>query len=684
MDAQVRLPASGMEIRTTDTRHGPMQYYSGDQFIGRSLELYGEYSPGEVELFRKLIKPGWVVVNGGANIGALTVPIADLVGADGVVHAFEPHPEHFKLLKSNSKGRKNIKLHELALWHSRGDNKMRKLMEIESGNYGCTVLQNDGPHTVRMMALDDVLGDERVDLLMLDIEGTEIMALEGARKILKRDRPLLYLEDQCKLDDNGQKCGDSTLVQYVRSLDYVLFDHRPAMYSPDNFKNCPENAFTSVDPFEYKAYGTLSYNLLCVPSERLSEFRAVLDDPPLYYKGETGSKLQIAVPRFPLNGTGWACIARMGGVGDNLMAASACRPLKELGYQVEVISQAPMAVVFQHNPYIDKLSVYEAGDWPTDLTQWQKWFQMRAKEYDRFANLSHSCEALCAAFTIQTAFWWPEKFRRKLFDRNYLESIHDILDLPHTFGPLFFPTAAEREQARITRQALKADLVIGWCLSGTRIDKIYPQSGQVVARLIKELGAHVVLMGAPPPHRDFQLAKEIMQIVEVTNGSTAGLSHAASPSLQEEKWPIRRILTFAATCDLYIGMDTGPSWGVAFEPIPKIILLSHASPTNITRHWVNTISLHADQKEVSCAPCHRLHDDMSTCRPNKWNNGAACISDIGAELVIEAAKAALSQDNRLLARLRSDWASRVTLLGNLASTATSQSATPEQVAAQNA
>ena len=60
-------------IRTTDTRYGEMSYYSGDNFIGRSLELYGEYSPDEVRLWRKFIQPGWKVVNGGANIGALSL-----------------------------------------------------------------------------------------------------------------------------------------------------------------------------------------------------------------------------------------------------------------------------------------------------------------------------------------------------------------------------------------------------------------------------------------------------------------------------------------------------------------------------------------------------------------------------------------------------------------------------------
>src|SRR5215831_9039445 len=113
-------------VKTTDTRYGRMAYYSGDGYIGRSLELYGEYSPGEIELMRKLIKPGWTVVNGGANIGALAVPLASLV-PEGKVYAFEPQPEHFQILKRNAKKRKNITVSDYALWHQRGDNKMKYL-----------------------------------------------------------------------------------------------------------------------------------------------------------------------------------------------------------------------------------------------------------------------------------------------------------------------------------------------------------------------------------------------------------------------------------------------------------------------------------------------------------------------------------------------------------------------------
>ena len=75
----------------------------------------------------------------------------------------------------------------------------------------------------------------------------------------------------------------------------------------------------------------------------------------------------------------WAGVARFGGVGDNLMSASPLKALKRMGYMTEVITSEPNHVLYQHNPYIDKLSVKNVErDLPqNDLYAWQKWFDSR-------------------------------------------------------------------------------------------------------------------------------------------------------------------------------------------------------------------------------------------------------------------------------------------------------------------
>lgn len=334
----------------------------------------------------------------------------------------------------------------------------------------------------------------------------------------------------------------------------------------------------------------------------------------------------------------WACVARMGGIGDNLMAATVLAPLKKMGYMVEVISAEPNHVVFHHNPHIDKLSVKIPDiDLPkNDLPNWQKWFQSRAREYDVFVHASHSCEGRHSMFPTMTAFWWPQDYRRKLCGGNFLETVHDIAGTPYEFGPLYYASEEEKARALETKEKI-GPACIGWVLCGSRIDKIYPYTAMAIARIIKELKIPVVMFGAPI-EKEFNMAKTIQDHVALTNGSVDGLHLAMSTNTAEpggeQFWHIRRALAQVLACDLIVTPDTGPAWAAAFYPMPKICMVSHASAENITKHWVNTVTLHADPIRVPCWPCHRLHESQDTCVPNKEDNGAACISDISVETLL--------------------------------------------------
>lgn len=341
-------------------------------------------------------------------------------------------------------------------------------------------------------------------------------------------------------------------------------------------------------------------------------------------------------------GKGWACIARMGGIGDNLVASSPLRALKQLGYQTEVLTSGLAHTVFLNNPFIDKLSVKKDGEIPAG-PDWTKWFVGRRSEYDIFAHLSHSMEHHLALFPDQTEFWWRPEYRRKICGASYIETVHDIVGVPYTFGPLFHPTEEEKDRAQESKQnTTKGKGYIAWILAGSRIDKIYPWSSRVIHRIIKELNIPVMMFGIGGPQ--FEMASQIMREVEQTNSSFDGLHLALSPEGSDPgghlNWPVRRALAQVIAADLVITPDTGFAWAAAFEPMPKILMASHASPENITKHWVNTTTLHADPFKVPCWPCHRLHNDISTCVPTKVEGvkAAACISDISVESVMQTVK----------------------------------------------
>jgi hypothetical protein len=69
--------------RLKDCRHGRMVYNVNDKYIGRSLDLYGEFCEDEIALLSRFVRPAYIILVVGANIGTHTVPFARMVGRGG-------------------------------------------------------------------------------------------------------------------------------------------------------------------------------------------------------------------------------------------------------------------------------------------------------------------------------------------------------------------------------------------------------------------------------------------------------------------------------------------------------------------------------------------------------------------------------------------------------------------------
>ena len=72
-----------------------------DQYVGRSIQLYGEWSHGEIEQIARLVQPHENVLEAGANIGAHSVFIARDICPEGILYAFEPRRILFQMLCAN-------------------------------------------------------------------------------------------------------------------------------------------------------------------------------------------------------------------------------------------------------------------------------------------------------------------------------------------------------------------------------------------------------------------------------------------------------------------------------------------------------------------------------------------------------------------------------------------------------
>lgn len=236
----------------TDTKYGVFVYNKNDAFVGKSIEKYGEYSDAEAELLKQVIPEGALVVEVGANMGALTVPLAQKVGASGVVVAFEPQRRLFELLCANAALNQlfNVLPFCRALGNLCGSVVVPNIDYGIENNFGALSLGGwDVGEHVELNTLDSI-ALPACSLIKIDVQGMEREVLEGAEGTIKKFRPVLYVE-------NDREEKSETLIEYIKSLDYRLFWHIPYMYNPNNYRQDSENIFGNI----------VSINMLCLPKE---------------------------------------------------------------------------------------------------------------------------------------------------------------------------------------------------------------------------------------------------------------------------------------------------------------------------------------------------------------------------------------------------------------------------------
>jgi len=227
-----------------------MMYFANDMYVGRSLDVYGEFSEGETELFRQIIKPGMTVVDAGANIGAHTVYLAQAVGPRGRVLAFEPQRVLYQMLCGNLalNLHANVSTYNAGLGASDGKMSVPRVDYSQGGNFGSVGLSAGPGDEVAVLTLDS-LRLPACHLIKIDVEGMEREVLAGAADTLARHSPLLYVEN-----DRQQLSKD--LIGWLLSKHYRLYWHLPALFNANNFAGKAENIFPNI----------ISINMLGVPA----------------------------------------------------------------------------------------------------------------------------------------------------------------------------------------------------------------------------------------------------------------------------------------------------------------------------------------------------------------------------------------------------------------------------------
>ena len=156
------------------------------------------WEPHVIAALEKVVKPDFVCLDVGANIGAITLPLASLA-SEGHVHAFEASPTAWELLKRNvtSNGLENVTTVNAAITDHTGDTVE---MFSTGAELGCAHMTSSSlgrtgnREEVKTLALDDYGFFGKCDFIKMDVEGSEVRALKGAMRVIEQYRPILVIE----------------------------------------------------------------------------------------------------------------------------------------------------------------------------------------------------------------------------------------------------------------------------------------------------------------------------------------------------------------------------------------------------------------------------------------------------------------------------------------------------------
>lgn len=151
------------------------------------------------------IKNGDIIIDAGGFIGDTAALFCEKTSNNCFIHAFELLDENIKLFKYNNKLNNIesfVKINQLALTNKSGETVKIKQADLQ----GATSIfgNEDSATSIKTITLDDYVSTnniERIDLIKMDIEGAEIVALEGAINTIRLFKPRLALCLYHKWDD---------------------------------------------------------------------------------------------------------------------------------------------------------------------------------------------------------------------------------------------------------------------------------------------------------------------------------------------------------------------------------------------------------------------------------------------------------------------------------------------------
>jgi FkbM family methyltransferase len=261
----------GVRTRRQIRRHGLTFDVDIREGIDLSLFLFGSFERDILATIEALVEPDGIVIDVGANIGALTLPVAEYL-AHGHVYAVEPTDIAFARLRQNvvlnpaisgrvttihsfvsSDSSAVSDLVAYSSWPADGSDDARR-HPVHKG-----VQQAAGCGQVTLDGLIEARDIRAVSLVKIDTDGHEFSVLSGATQCLTKLRPAVIFE----------------ACEYLLVPPRETFDDFVELFASHDYTICERSAFQPITRKEFlrtcPAGGGL--DLLALPNERLSQMR---------------------------------------------------------------------------------------------------------------------------------------------------------------------------------------------------------------------------------------------------------------------------------------------------------------------------------------------------------------------------------------------------------------------------
>ena len=222
-------------------------------YVQSQLFWYGTRDKWEIYHLRKLLKPGAVICDVGANFGYYSLVLAHALRRNCTVYAFEPNPPTFEFLCKNislNDIQNVVHAHRLGLSDCDGEASLAESI----GNSGAATLV--AGHGIQVTTLDVFVRKNnlpRVDLIKIDVEGLERSVLRGAQGVIQNQPAPMILIEVHPYTLRRAGTSPSDLIHDLGCLGYRIYELRRYALVP--LRTVPN--------------GNDYVNVLCLPEDRL-------------------------------------------------------------------------------------------------------------------------------------------------------------------------------------------------------------------------------------------------------------------------------------------------------------------------------------------------------------------------------------------------------------------------------